>query len=217
MCVPGAQNGQKGAVGSPRTEFGWLWALYRCWGLNTGPLEEQAVLLTAEPSLQSLIYLLCWHKVSLCSPGWPATHYVAQAGLELTCFFLFGAGVESVQHHAWSMVAFVFVFFFFNYKVFKCPLLLCFPLFKRFTYLFYLYEYTVAIRHTRRGQSDTITDGCKLPCDCWELNSGPLEEQPVLLPTESSLQSPWWLFFFVCLFFETGFLCIALAVLELIL
>jgi len=33
-----------------------------------------------------------------------------------------------------------------------------------------------------------ITDGCEPPCGCWELNSGPLEEQPVLLTTEPSLQ-----------------------------
>ena len=26
-----------------------------------------------------------------------------------------------------------------------------------------------------------MTDGCKLPHGCWELNLGPLEEQPVLL------------------------------------
>jgi hypothetical protein len=25
--------------------------------------------------------------------------------------------------------------------------------------------------------SDPITDGCEPPCGCWELNSGPLEEQ----------------------------------------
>ena len=33
-----------------------------------------------------------------------------------------------------------------------------------------------------------ITDGCEQPCGCWELNSGPLEEQSVLLTTEPSLQ-----------------------------
>jgi hypothetical protein len=39
--------------------------------------------------------------------------------------------------------------------------------------------------------SDTpnpITDGCEPPCSCWELNSGPLEEQSVLLTAEPSLQ-----------------------------
>ena len=34
-----------------------------------------------------------------------------------------------------------------------------------------------------------ITDGCQPPCGCWDLNSGPLEDQPVLLTTEPSLQS----------------------------
>jgi hypothetical protein len=36
--------------------------------------------------------------------------------------------------------------------------------------------------------SDSITDGCEPSCSCWELNSGPLEEQSVLLPTEPPLQ-----------------------------
>jgi hypothetical protein len=26
-----------------------------------------------------------------------------------------------------------------------------------------------------------VTGSCKLPCGCWELNPGPLQEQPVLL------------------------------------
>ena len=29
--------------------------------------------------------------------------------------------------------------------------------------------------------SDLNTDSCEMPCGCWELNSGPLKEQPVLL------------------------------------
>jgi hypothetical protein len=36
--------------------------------------------------------------------------------------------------------------------------------------------------------SDPITDGCELSCGCWGLNSGPLEEQIVLLTAEPSLQ-----------------------------
>ena len=36
--------------------------------------------------------------------------------------------------------------------------------------------------------SDPITDGCEPPCGCWELNSGSLEEQSVLLTPEPSLQ-----------------------------
>jgi hypothetical protein len=33
-------------------------------------------------------------------------------------------------------------------------------------------------------------DGCEPPCGCWDLNSGPLEEQSVLLTAEPSLQPP---------------------------
>jgi hypothetical protein len=46
--------------------------------------------------------------------------------------------------------------------------------------------------------SDPTTNGCEPPCGCWELNSGRLEEQSVLLTAEPSLQPPPW--FFVCLF-----------------
>jgi len=41
----------------------------------------------------------------------------------------------------------------------------------------------------QKGTPDPITDGCEPPCGCWELNSGPLEEQPVLLTSEA-LSSP---------------------------
>ena len=46
--------------------------------------------------------------------------------------------------------------------------------------------------HQKRAL-DPIT---KPPCGCWELNSGPLVEQSVLLTTEPSLQP-------LCYFFET--------------
>ena len=60
--------------------------------------------------------------------------------------------------------------------------------------------------YTRRGirsHGTIVTDGCRLPCEFWELNSGPLKEQPVLLNTEPSLQPP-----LVC-FFEVGTHCVA--------
>jgi hypothetical protein len=40
--------------------------------------------------------------------------------------------------------------------------------------------------HQKRA-SDSITDGCEPPCGCWELNSGSLEEQSMLLTSELSL------------------------------
>lgn len=33
-----------------------------------------------------------------------------------------------------------------------------------------------------------LRDGCKLPCACWELNWGPLQEQPLLLTKNQSLK-----------------------------
>jgi hypothetical protein len=41
--------------------------------------------------------------------------------------------------------------------------------------------------HQKRALNP-ITDGCKPSCGCWELNSGLLKEQSVLLNTEPSLQ-----------------------------
>ena len=42
--------------------------------------------------------------------------------------------------------------------------------------------------HQKRG-SDPITDSCEPPCGCWELNSGPLEEQSLLFNPLSHLSS----------------------------
>ena len=43
--------------------------------------------------------------------------------------------------------------------------------------------------HTHQKRAyDPIADVCEPPCGCWELNSGPLEEQSMLLTTEPSLQ-----------------------------
>jgi hypothetical protein len=36
--------------------------------------------------------------------------------------------------------------------------------------------------------SNPITDGCEPTCSCWDLNSGPLEEQSVLLTAEPFVQ-----------------------------
>ena len=33
-----------------------------------------------------------------------------------------------------------------------------------------------------------FSDSCELPCECWEVNPGPLEEQSVFLTTEPFLQ-----------------------------
>jgi len=55
-------------------------------------------------------------------------------------------------------------------------------------YLFHVSEYTVAVfRHTRIRHQIPLQ--MVAPCGCWELNSGPLEEQSELLTAEPSLQS----------------------------
>jgi hypothetical protein len=46
----------------------------------------------------------------------------------------------------------------------------------------------------QKRESDLMTDGCKPPCGCWDLSSGPMEEQLVLLTAEPSLQSRVFLF-----------------------
>jgi hypothetical protein len=44
-------------------------------------------------------------------------------------------------------------------------------------------------------------DGSEPPCGCWDLNSGPLEEQSVLLTVEPSLQLRNELVFFFKIYF----------------
>ena len=50
-----------------------------------------------------------------------------------------------------------------------------------------LWIHCCCLQTYQKGASDPITDGCKPPCGCWELNSGPLEEWSVLLIAEPSL------------------------------
>jgi hypothetical protein len=47
--------------------------------------------------------------------------------------------------------------------------------------------HSCSLQKQQKSSSDPITDGCEPPCGCWELNSGPLEEQSVLLTAEPSL------------------------------
>ena len=55
--------------------------------------------------------------------------------------------------------------------------------------LFIICKYTVAVlRYSRRAHQISLRMVCEPPCGCWELNSGSLEEQSVLLTTEPSLQ-----------------------------
>jgi hypothetical protein len=54
-------------------------------------------------------------------------------------------------------------------------------------YLFYVGTLRLS-SDTSKRESGPITDGCEPPYGCWDLNSGPSEEQSVLLTAEPSLQ-----------------------------
>jgi hypothetical protein len=67
-----------------------------------------------------------------------------------------------------------------------------------FIYLFinYMYVHCSCLQIFQKRASDLITDGCEPPCGCWDLNSGPSEEQSVLLTSEPSFQPSNFLFSF---------------------
>lgn len=46
-----------------------------------------------------------------------------------------------------------------------------------------------------------VTEGCELPCGCWKLNLGRLEEHPVLLRAEPPLR-PYFILFYYFIFSE---------------
>jgi hypothetical protein len=55
----------------------------------------------------------------------------------------------------------------------------------------YYYVYSIlpaCLPAGQKGAPDLIIDGYEAPCACWELNSGPLEEQSVLLTSAPFLQ-----------------------------
>ena len=60
---------------------------------------------------------------------------------------------------------------------------------KIYLLIYFMYTSTLCpcLQTHQKRASDLTTDGCGPSCGCWELNSGPLEEQSVLLTTEPSL------------------------------
>jgi hypothetical protein len=55
--------------------------------------------------------------------------------------------------------------------------------------VYLLYTWNLKSPENGIGSPETrIIDSCELPCGYWELNPGLLEEQPVLLTAETSLQ-----------------------------
>jgi hypothetical protein len=59
----------------------------------------------------------------------------------------------------------------------------------RFYLVLFIWVHCSCLQTHKKSASDPITDGCESPCGFWELNSGLLEEQSVLLTAEPSLQS----------------------------
>jgi hypothetical protein len=51
-----------------------------------------------------------------------------------------------------------------------------------------MWVYCHCLQTHHKVASGLITDDCEPPCGCWEFNSGPVEEQSVLLTAEPSLQ-----------------------------
>jgi hypothetical protein len=55
-----------------------------------------------------------------------------------------------------------------------------------FLYILFIIIHCSCLQTHQKRASDLITDGCESPCGCWDLNSGPLEEQSVFLTAEPS-------------------------------
>jgi hypothetical protein len=55
-------------------------------------------------------------------------------------------------------------------------------------FIYYMYVHCSCLQTPQKRASDLSMNGCELPCGCWDLNSGPSEEQSVLLTVEPSLQ-----------------------------
>ena len=84
-----------------------------------------------------------------------------------------------------------FLFFFLKDKFYP-DLTLC---------ILFIWTHSSCLQTHQKRASDTVTDGCEPPCGCWELNSGPLEEQTAFLITGLPLQPSLFLFvhIYVCL------------------
>jgi hypothetical protein len=44
-------------------------------------------------------------------------------------------------------------------------------------FIYYMKVHCSCLQTLQKRESDLVTDGCEPPCGCWDLNSGPSEEQ----------------------------------------
>lgn len=68
-CIYCAYRDQQRVLDYPRLELKMIVSRHGCWGLKLGPLEEQPLVLTLEPShqpLQFFIFILDFWKYSMC-------------------------------------------------------------------------------------------------------------------------------------------------------
>jgi hypothetical protein len=92
--------------------------------------------------------------------------------------------------HLSPRLGFIFAMYFGDF--FKCFL---------FIHFICISALSACIPACQKRPSDLIIDGCEPPCGCWELISGPMEEQSVLLTAEPSLQPVFS--FYLATFFKT--------------
>jgi hypothetical protein len=64
----------------------------------------------------------------------------------------------------------------------------CVCVFFKDLFIYYIWVHCSCFQTHWKRASDLTTDGCEPPCGCWDLNSGPLEEQSVFSNSEPSLQ-----------------------------
>jgi hypothetical protein len=142
------------------------------------------------------------------SPDCPGTHSVDQAGFELrnppaSAFQVLGLKACATAAQLGSLLPFVLsslqlvlprlMYVSFPIKFSQIPFrppppssssfcLFCFfflLLLFLLLLLLLLFYVSVLSLHTQKRESDPIIDSCEPPCGCWELDSGPLEEQSV--------------------------------------
>jgi len=120
-----------------------------------------------------------WDNVLPCGPDWPGTYYAIQTNLDsqrASRFSLLRAEIIGVYHHVWLLNLFKKVLIvFYSGKCFAC-MDVC----------------TICVSGTHLKPEEGIgfpeigvTDTCKPPCGCWELNQAPWKTA-VLLTTELS-------------------------------
>ena len=61
---------------------------------------------------------------------------------------------------------------------------------KKYLFIYHVYSILSAGMPAHQNRASDLIDGCELPGGWWELNSGPLEKQLVLL-TSGTTSPPW--------------------------